>query len=437
MKGHIRKRSKGSWAIVIDVGRDAETGKRRQRWHTVKGTKKDAERALRQILYSMETGNYIEPNRITVGEWLNQWCEGYVAIHTTVRTQESYRSIVKHHLMPAFGNTGLAQLQPQQIQRYYARALAGGRADGTGGLSARSVLYHHRILKEALKHAVKMGLVARNVAEAVDPPRAERVTMNILSPEEIPAFLDAATETPYYMFYSTLLYMGFRRGEGLALKWRHVDLLGMEVQVVETAFKLNDGTYVFKEPKTAHSRRSVAIPPSLAVLLRQHKEDQREQRSQLGRPLSENDLVFSRPDGSPLDPNHVTRTFPKIAKKLGLPHIRLHDLRHTHATLMLKAGVHPKIVSERLGHANIGITLDIYSHVLPGLQEAAAERFDKMLNEETANEENKRANVSKMLAKGGEDESEPCRVRTGDTLIKSHGVGKMKLKESKEMVLTR
>jgi len=146
MKGHIRQRSKGSWSIVVDTGIDPETGKRGQRWHTIRGTKRDAQRELREILHAMEKGDYVEPNRITVGEWLNQWCEGYVAMHTTLRTQESYRSIIKQHLIPALGNIGLAQLQPQQIQRYYARALAGGRVDGTGGLSARSVLYHHRIL---------------------------------------------------------------------------------------------------------------------------------------------------------------------------------------------------------------------------------------------------------------------------------------------------
>ncbi len=436
MKGHIRKRSKGSWAIVIDVGRDAETGKRRQRWHTVKGTKKDAERALRQILYSMETGNYIEPNRLTVGEWLLQWLEGYVEMRTTARTQESYRSIIRHHLMPAMGSIPLAQLQPNHLQSYYAKALSQGRADGKGGLSARSVLYHHRIISEALKHAVKMGLLARNIAEVVDPPRVAKVKMSILKPEEISRLLDAARQTPYYVFYCTLLYTGLRRGEALALRWRNVDLLGSELQVVETAFKLGDGTYIVKEPKTPHSCRPVSLPPSLAVLIRQYRAEQEAAFGNLGSPLSEDGFVFTNPNGRPLDPNMVTRTFSRIVRKAGIVQIRLHDLRHTHATLMLKAGVHPKVVSERLGHANIGITLDTYSHVLPGLQEAAAERFDRLLEEEVS-EGNKKANVSKMLATKGEDESEPCGIRTHDTLIKSHGVGKMKLKESKEMVLTR
>ena len=212
------------------------------------------------------------------------------------------------------------------------------------------------------------------------------------------------------------------RGEALALKWRHVDLLAMEIQVVETAFKLGDGTYVIKEPKTAHSRRSVVVPRSLAVLLRQYRDEQQERCERLGKELSNNDFVFCRPDGRPLDPNHVTRTFIKLVRTQGLPHVRLHDLRHTHATLMLKAGVHPKIVSERLGHANIGITLDTYSHVLPGLQEAAAERFDRLMVGEISGEENSKLGVCKMFATAPENESEPCGIRTHDTLIKSQGL---------------
>jgi len=334
------------------------------------------------------------------------------------------------------GSILLSQLQPQHLQNYYAKALSQGRADGKGGLSARSVLYHHRIISEALKHAVKMGLVARNIAEAVDPPRISRTRMNILKPEEISRFLDAARETRFYVFYCTLLYTGLRRGEALALRWRNVDLLGSELQVVETAFKLGDGTYVVKEPKTPHSCRPVSLPPSLTLLLREYRADQQILSEELGKRLRDDDFVFSCTDGSPLDPNTVTRTFSKITKKAGLPHIRLHDLRHTHATLMLKAGVHPKIVSERLGHANIGITLDTYSHVLPGLQEAAAERFDRLLEEEVAREEDQKADVCKMLAKDPGNESEPCWIRTSDTLIKSHGVSVQIRKEVRMVALT-
>ena len=346
------------------------------------------------MLVALEKGIYVKPSRVTLAEWLRQWLDSYVAMHTTPRTQESYRSIMHHHPMPSLGEIPLTQLQPQHLQRYYGRALAEGRANNRGGLSERSVLYHHRILSEALSHAVKMGIVARNVAEVVTPPRPSRPKIATLAPDDIPKFLEAARESPYYVFYSTLLYTGLRRGEGLALRWRNVDLEMVSLSILETAYKLGNGKYVIKEPETLHSRRTVALPPSLALLLRRYRSDQERLWTQLGRRLTDDDFVFARPDGRPLDPNAVTKAFAKLVRKAGLPHIRLHDLQHTHATLMLKAGVHPKVVSERLGHAGIGITLDTYSHVLPGLQEAAAERFDRML-EVSISESEEKCDVSK------------------------------------------
>ena len=421
MKGHIRKRSKGSWTIVVDAGKDLETGKRKQHWRTVKGTKREADRALREILLTLEKGTYVKPDRLTVTEWLKQWLDSYVAMHTTPRTQESYRSIIYKHLIPSLGTIPLAQLQPLHLQSYYSQALAAGRTDKRGGLSARSVLYHHRIISESLSHAVKMNLLARNVAEVVDPPRPARITMAILAPGDVSRFLGTASGTSYYVLFSTLLYTGLRRGEALALRWRNVDLDMASLSVVETAFKLSSGEYVIKEPKTPHSRRTVALSPSMALLLRRHKGDQEETWKQLGRRLTDTDFVFANADGRPLDPNAVTRAFQRVIRQAGLPHIRLHDLRHTHATLMLKAGVHPKVVSERLGHASVSITLDTYSHVLPGLQKAAAERFDEMIEmEDERNFDN--SNVSKMFAEGAENESRPYRSRTCDTLIKSQGV---------------
>jgi len=421
MRGHIKQRSKGSWSIVIDVGKDPETGKRRQHWHTIKGTKRDAQKALNEMLVSLEKDVYIKPNKLTLGEWLLEWLDSYAAMNTTPRTQESYYSIVHCHLLPTLGHHPLNQLRPNYLQAYYAKAMTSGRMDGKGGLSARSVLYHHRILSEALRHAVRMGIAARNVAEFVDPPRPARAKMKIMSLDEIARFLDAARETESYVFFSTLLCTGLRRGESLALRWRNLDLDKSILHVTETAFKLGNGEYVIKEPKTSHSRRAVSLPPSLALLLREYYADQELLRIQLGVTMNEDDFVFIRPDGKPINPNAITLAFRRIIRKAGLKHIRVHDLRHTHATLMLKAGVHPKIVSERLGHANIGITLDIYSHVLPGMQEAAAEKFDRLL-EEGLKGKNKETNVSKMLANGDEGETRPYRSRTCDTLIKSHGV---------------
>jgi len=420
MKGHIYKRSQGSWTIVYDLPADPTTGRRKQKSQTVKGTKRDAQSALREVLLSIEQGSYVKPNKITLAEWLRQWFKDYASINTTDRTQESYSSIVERHLIPSLGKVILTDLQAQHIQSYYAEKLNKGRADGKGGLSARSVVYHHRILSKALDYAVKMGVVVRNVANVVQPPRVQRVTMSTLSPEEVTRFLDAARETDYYVYFSALLYTGLRRGEMLALRWRNLDLDNTALTVVETAYKLGNGDYIIKEPKTAQSRRTVTLPSSLVELFKVYRADQELLRIQLGVSLNADDFVFIRSDGSPINPSAVTLAFKRILRQAGLRRIRLHDLRHTHATLMLTAGVHPKVVSERLGHANIGITLDIYSHVLPGLQEAAAEKFDRIF--EVDDNENSDPNVSKMLAKDGELGSRPYRSRTCDTLIKSQSV---------------
>jgi len=351
------------------------------------------------LLHSLEVGNYLKPTRITVGEWLEQWFKSYVAMHCSARTAESYQSEMRRHLIPALGAIALTKLHPQKIQDHYSQALTGGRTDGKGGLSARTVQYHHRILSEALGHAVKMGLVGRNVAEVVDPPRPEHKNMANLATEDVPKFLEAASETHYYVLFYTALYTGMRLGELLGLRWCDVDLELVSLSVVQALYK-RSGICKMVEPKSSKSRRRIALSPSLSLLLRDYKTEQQAQRILLGGDLVDSNLVFSHIDGKPLDPGVVSHTFAKVLKKAGLPHIRFHDLRHSHATLLLKAGIHPKIVSERLGHANIGITLDTYSHVLPGLQERAPKRFDEMLEPRVIAE-----NVSKMLAKDPKSDS--------------------------------
>ena len=238
-----------------------------------------------------------------------------------------------------------------------------------------------------------MALLSRNIAEAVDPPRVERTNWKTLAPEDVPKFLEAAQEIPYYVLFYTALYTGMRLGELLGLRWCDVDLDMASLSVVQALYK-RSGVCKMVEPKSSGSRRRIALSPSLALTLRQYKVDQQVQRILTGKPMADSDLLFCHPDGKPLDPGVISHTFAKVVRKAGLSHIRFHDLRHTHATLLLKAGIHPKIVSERLGHANIGITLDTYSHVLPGLQERAAERFDEILEPRVIAED-----VSKMLAK--------------------------------------
>jgi integrase len=224
-----------------------------------------------------------------------------------------------------------------------------------------------------------MGLLNRNVADAVSPPRCQRSQWQTLSELDISTVLEAAKRTPYYVLFYQALFTGMRRSELLALRWCDVDLLLCQVYITRTLHHLRTGEIVIRAPKSAKGRRMVALSPSAALLLQEHKDKQEAQRAMLGIPLKDDDLVFSDLEGKPLLPDTVTHAWIKLVRRTGLRGIRLHDARHTHASLMLKQGVHPKIVQERLGHASIQITLDTYSHVAPGLQEAAAAGFDKMV----------------------------------------------------------
>ncbi len=417
MKGTIKKRGKDTWSVIVDYPRDYQTGKRNQKWYTIKGNKREADRYLRELLNNGDKGIVLKNTKITVAEWLREWLNDYASFEISPVTLESYKSNVEKHIIPALGGYYLSQLEAKHIREFYAQELKNGKVNKSGGLSARTVMYHHRIISKALKQAVLLDMIARNVADLIKPPRISKKTMNTMSPLEVDRFLDVARETDYFVFFATLLYTGLRRGELLALRWRNLNLPAGKLTVVETAYKLDNGEYLLKEPKTASSRRSVTLPASLVELFKAYRADQELLRIQLGVGLELNDFVFIRPDGTPINPNAVTLAFKRILKRAGLKGYRVHDLRHTHATLMLMAGVHPKIVSERLGHASISITLDTYSHVLPSMQEEAAEKFDGIFD--AGENENSEQFVSKMLAKNEDLRCRPYRSRTCDTLIKS------------------
>ena len=373
MRGHIIKRYKDSYTIVLNLGRDPSTGKRKQQWLSVKGTKKEAERKLSDILHQLDTGTFMKPGKTTVADFLERWLKDYQP-NLSPRGFERYGSIIRGHLLPGLGSIPLTQLRPEHLQRYYT-----GKLDD--GLSAGSVRYHHAVLHVALKTALKWGLLPRNPADAVTPGKVHTREMQTWDESDVPRFLElqAVRDTPYYELFYLALFTGMRRSELLALRWCDMDLLLCQLYVNRGLHQLKDGSYIFTEPKSAKSRRTIALPPSAAVVLREYKGKQEVTKAMLGISLRDDDLVFSRLDGMPLRPNTVTRAWKTLAARAGLKAIRLHDARHTHASIMLKQGIHPKIVQERLGHSSIQITLDTYSHVAPGLQEAAAARFDEGL----------------------------------------------------------
>lgn len=369
MRGHIRSKGNHSWQIQVYTGPGPD-GKPRRHFETVRGRKGDAQRRLTELLASLDKGVYTPPGRLTVGEHLHRWLKDYVRPNLSPRTAEGYEHICNHHFVPCLGNVRLSGLKPEHLQHYYSEKLS-------NGLSAQTVRHHHTCLHKALQTAVEWGLLARNIADAVTPPRAQGVEMQIWDEDDIASFLESARQTPYFALFHTALFTGMRRSELLAMRWCDLDLLLCRLYVTRSLHVLKGGQVVIRPPKSAKGKRMIALSPLTVSVLREHREKQALERAMLGIPLKDDDLVFSQLNGKPLLPNTVTHAWIKLVRRTGLKGIRLHDARHTHASLMLKQGIHPKVVQERLGHSSIHITLDTYSHVAPGLQEAAAARFDQ------------------------------------------------------------
>ena len=373
MAGQIIARGENTWVVRVFMGRDAN-GKRRYHNKTVHGTKKDAQKYLNGALREKDLGTFVEPARFTVGEYLDRWLADAAQPRLRARTYVEYENLLKRYVRPVLSERRLSDVTSLDIQALYAGML--GRK-----LSARTVRYTHAVLSSALKQAVKWGLLGRNPADNVDLPRQQRQEMQALSPEQAERFRKAAAESRFGILFDFALATGMRPGEYLGLQWSDVDLKTGIVRVQRALSRTKKGTWHLAEPKTARARRSIPLPPSVLRALVTHKARQAEIQLSAGTTWQNHGLVFCTDHGEPLDErNLVVRHFKPILKAAKLSKaIRLYDLRHTCATLLLAAGENPKVVSERLGHASITLTLDTYSHVLPTMQQGAADRLEAML----------------------------------------------------------
>jgi integrase len=375
MRGSIVQRGVNRFAIILDA-KDPATGKRKRRWHSFSGTRRAAQIECARLVNELQTGAAVEPNRIMISNFLDHWLD-HVAAQLSPRSHERYSEIVRKNIVPLLGSVTLAKLQPIQISAAYAKALAGGRRDGKGGLSASTVVYMHRILKQALTQAVHWKVLARNPADGLKPPKIERKQMKVLDVGGTASLLQAARDTTLYMPILLGVTTGARRGEIAALRWRHVDLDRGRLTVAESAEQTRQGVR-YKPPKSGRGR-TVALSTGVVEELRAHRAKQAQGLLKLGVRIGDDTFVVAQADGRPLQPRSLTHAFEMFLARHGLPRVRFHDLRHGHATAMLAAGVHAKIVQERLGHSTIGVTIDIYSHVLEGMQEEAAESVDAVL----------------------------------------------------------
>ena len=375
--GHLRERTPGSWELRYTLGTDPATGKRQTATATVKGDRRTAERELRRLLRTLDTGEHVDPTRMTVREWLATWL---VAVRSEVspKSHERYSEIVQNLLAPALGNLPLAKLAPVDIQKVYNGWATGGRRDGkAGGLSPRTRRHIHRILRAALTRAVEQQVISRNPTDAFRKrlPKIERRELVTLSTEQSVRLLEAIKHTRTYWPTLIALSTGMRRGEVLALRWKNVDLDGATARVVESLEETRSGGR-FKAPKTEKTR-AITLPAFAVDELRRLKKDQAEDLSLLGVRQDGQTLVCGQADGRPLMPRSLTHEFTRLVARVPeLPRVRFHDLRHSHATQMLLAGVHPKVAQERLGHSTITTTLDLYSHVTHTMQSDAAARLD-------------------------------------------------------------
>jgi integrase len=386
MRGSVRKRG-ASYTVIINLERDPITGKRRQKWYSGYPTKRAAERALAEMVNSVHTGTFIELSNETAGEHLTGWL---AAIEPTIRpaTHYSYSRNIRLHVVPRLSSVQLRRVDGGMLNALYAELLASGkRSNGGGGLSPRTVRYIHTILHRAFKDAVRWGRLVRNPADAADPPRASaqaRLTMKTWTAEQVRTFLNHIREHRLYAALVLLATTGMRRGEALGLRWSDLDLDLGRASVVQTVIVINHQIRI-GSPKTAAGRRTIALDPFTVTALREHRQRQLAERLLMGTGFTDHGLVFCRPDGGPLHPERFSRTFSEQAAHAGLPPIRLHDLRHTWATLALTAGVHPRVAQERMGHSTVGITLGTYSHVTEGLQDQAAALIAGMMTTGVSN----------------------------------------------------
>jgi integrase len=436
MRGSVVNKG-GHWYVKVELDPDPGTGRRRQKWHSGYRTRREAERARVDLLSKLDRGEYVEPTHQTVANYLDDWLR---AIEPTVRpsTYDSYSRNVRNHVIPHIGQVRLTRVDAGLLNGLYALLLASGRrlpsrtgrgystevlkralelrADGKSlaataetlrgefdaadhitkdtlasllrravgrdadakapGLDPRTVSYVHTILHRAFKDAVRWGRLARNPADAADPPRGRHKTdgVHAWDAETLRAFLDSsrAESDRLYALWVILATTGMRRGEALGVRWADVDLDAGRARVIRTITQTRSDV-VIGEPKTSRGRRAIALDDATVGVLREHRRRMLEERLLVGPDFDDHGLVFHLPDGQCLRPDAVSGAFLRRVNRYRLPRLTLQGLRHTWATLALERGIHPRVVQERLGHSTIAITLGVYSHVAPTLHDEAAQ----------------------------------------------------------------
>lgn len=374
--GHIRKRTykKGiSWQVIIDLGEDA-TGKRNRIFKTVNSTKKEAEKLKTKMLHEIETGAYKEPTETTLREYLKDWLETYASMLSPT-TIVGYKANIEGHVIPALGDRLLQKLSAIEIQQFYNTLLQTPNKKTGIPLSTRTIEHIHANLKSALKKAVQLGLIDRNPMDAVVKPKVKEYRGDVFTEGEVQQVLKLSQGTRLEIPILLGAGLGLRRGEILGLKWSSVEFKEGKLKV-ESNLIYVDRVISFKSPKSEAGERTLVVPRSIMESLKRHKTEQAKHKLKTGELFTDHNLVVCEEDGRPIIPGTLSSRFHEFLKDCNFKQIRFHDLRHTHASLLLKYGVSAKVASSRLGHSNIGITLDLYSHIYGEMEEDAANKLD-------------------------------------------------------------
>jgi len=366
-EGTIRQRADGRWEAMLSL----PNGKR---WSLYAKSRAEVQVKLRAAQRDTESGLDLSVGqRLTVEKYLEKWLTSSVMHSVKTKTWEGYESIVRVRVNPRIGSRALAKLTTLDLQALYSDLLE-------SGLTGRSVQHTHRVVRAALTQAIRWNLIARNPSDGATAPRAKKSEMRVLSHLQVNTLLDTTREHPMHALYVLAVTTGMRQGELLGLRWEDIDLVEGKLAVRRALQRQRAAGLVFVTPKTSGSSRSIVMSKHTVLALSLHKDRQSFFRRDAGEQWQDQGLVFANRTGGPLDPSHQTATFKRALAKATLPAIRFHDLRHTAATLLLSKGVHPKVVSEMLGHGSITLTLDTYSHLLPTMHDHAAATMDALLS---------------------------------------------------------
>ena len=372
MRGSVIKRGT-KWSAVVTIGE-------KRKWLSGYSTRREAVAARTEALASLAKEAFVVPSKLTVAEYLESWARALGSEGLSLNTESEYRSVVATHMIPRLGQIPLQKLSPAHVKGFYADLLASGRADGSGGLAPRTVNLVGTVLGKALSEAATQQLIVRNPAQGVKKPRSSKKSVGkTWTAAELRAFLSHVAGDRLFAVWHVAAMTGMRRSELLAVRWTDIDFEHNRVAIRRALVLVGNEPVMKETTKTASSSRLITLDEATVRALRDWKRKQLEEKLQWGEGYKALGLVASREDGSLIHPERFSRWFDARVRDAGLPKIRLHDLRHTYATLALQAGVHPKVVQERLGHSSISVTLDTYSHAIPAIESEAAERVASLI----------------------------------------------------------